>query len=199
MTHQPAAPDPSASLSGTSGSSGSAGPSSASGSAGPSSPEVRRRPEQPYVFLRRTVRMDGFAEIADRLPELVAWLAARDVPVGGAPFFRYNSLSLDGECEVEAGVPVADLPEPEGDVGVALLPAGDYAVLTHTGPPDLLPEAETALRAWAAAEGREWDMREVDGTERWGCRLELYRTDPRLHPDPADWQIDLAFRLADGV
>ncbi|MEU6484994.1 GyrI-like domain-containing protein [Streptomyces sp. NPDC046887] len=162
-----------------------------------SGPEVRSRPEQPYVFLRRTVRMDGFAAIADRLPELAAWLAARDVQADGAPFFRYNSLHLDGESEVEAGIPVAALPEPEGDVGVALLPAGRYAVVTHTGPPDLLPDTEAALRDWARAEGLDWDMREVDGVEHWGCRLEVLRTDPRAHPDPAHWQTDLAFRLAD--
>ncbi|MGA4802123.1 GyrI-like domain-containing protein [Streptomyces lavendulocolor] len=162
-------------------------------------PVLVDRAEQPYVFMRRSVTMDGFAEVADRLPELVGWLTGRGVAIAGAPFFRYNSLDMAGESEVEAGVPVAGgppLPEPEGDVGVAVLPAGRYATLTHVGHPDRLLEAAAALRAWAGERGLQWDMREVDGVERWGCRIESYRTDPRVEPDPSRWETELAFRLA---
>ncbi|MER7106415.1 GyrI-like domain-containing protein [Streptomyces sp. NPDC000229] len=161
-------------------------------------PVVVERAEQPYVFMRRSVRMDGFARIADRLPELVGWLAARGIEVADAPFFRFNTVDMAGESEVEAGVPVASPPpEPEGDIGVALLPAGRYATLTHVGHPDQLLAAAAALRKWADERGLEWDMREVDGVERWGCRIESYRTDPRVEPDPSRWETELAFRLAD--
>ncbi|QGV79108.1 GyrI-like domain-containing protein [Streptomyces ficellus] len=163
-------------------------------------PVVVERPEQPYVFMRRSVRMDGFGEIADRLPELVGWLGARDIELADAPFFRFVTVDMAGESEVEAGVPVAplpSLPEPEGDVGVALLPAGRYATLTHVGHPDRLFAAAAALREWADERGLAWDMREVDGVERWGCRIESYRTDPRVEPDPSRWETELAFRLAD--
>ncbi|MET9431878.1 GyrI-like domain-containing protein [Streptomyces sp. NPDC003036] len=162
------------------------------------SPVVEERPEQPYVFLRRSVTMDHFAEVADRLPELVGWLAARDIPRAGAPFFRYNTVAPDGgACEVEAGIPVASALEPEGDVGVALLPAGRYATLTRVGHPEGLLAAVGTLLEWAREQGLEWDMRVVDGVERWGCRIESYRTDPREEPDPAKWETELAFRLAD--
>ncbi|MFJ8588027.1 GyrI-like domain-containing protein [Streptomyces sp. NPDC093595] len=161
-------------------------------------PVVEERAEQPYVFMRRTVRMDGFAEVADRLPELVGWLAAREISLAGAPFFRYNSLDAAGESEVEAGIPVASPPpEPEGDIGVALLPAGRYATLLHHGHPDGLGDAAGTLLEWARGRGLAWDMREVDGVERWGCRIESYRTDPRVQPDPSQWETQLAFRLAD--
>ncbi|MFF8830671.1 GyrI-like domain-containing protein [Streptomyces sp. NPDC015131] len=163
-------------------------------------PVVVERAEQPYVFMRRSVRMDGFAEIADRLPELIGWLAARDLAIADAPFFRYVTVDMASESLVEAGVPVAASsapPEPEGDVGVALLPAGRYATLTHVGHPDRLLAAAQWLREWAGEKGLEWDMREVDGVERWGCRLESYRTDPRVEPDPSRWETELAFRLAD--
>ncbi|MEU9983913.1 GyrI-like domain-containing protein [Streptomyces sp. NPDC050856] len=162
-----------------------------------SEPVVVERPEQPYVFMRRSVRMDGFGEVADRLPELLGWLAARDIAVAGAPFFRFNTVDLGGVSEVEAGLPVLAPPRPEGDVGVAVLPAGRYATLTHIGHPDQLFGAITTLRKWADEQGLEWDMREVDGVERWGCRIETYRTDPRVQPDPARWETELAFRLAD--
>ena len=33
--------------------------------------------------------------------------------------------------------------------------------------------------------------------EAWGCRLEIYVTNPADQPDPATWQTQLAFKLAD--
>src|SRR5215831_15721980 len=33
--------------------------------------------------------------------------------------------------------------------------------------------------------------------ERWGCRLEIYHTDPAVEPDMNSWVTELAFRLAD--
>ena len=58
---------------------------------------------------------------------------------------------MEGESEVEAGMPVVSTPEPEGDIGIAVLPAGRYVTVTHVGHPDRLPGIITALREWAAA------------------------------------------------
>ncbi|MGI5402250.1 GyrI-like domain-containing protein [Streptomyces sp. CA-135486] len=158
-------------------------------------PTVVERREQPYAFIRGSVRMDAFAPIADRLPELIRWLAGRGVETAGAPFFRFNSIDMEGESEVEAGVPVVSMPEPEGDIGVAMLPAGRYVTVTHIGHPDQLPGVITAVREWAERQSLEWDMTVVDGVERWACRLESYLTDPREEPDMSKWEIELAFRL----
>lgn len=160
-------------------------------------PTIVERGEQPYAFIRGSVRMDTFASIADRLPELIRWLADRGAEFAGAPFFRFNSIDMEGELEVEAGVPVVSTPEPEGDIGVAVLPAGRYVTVTHVGHPDRLPGIITAVREWAERQSLEWDMTVVDGVERWACRLESYLTDPREEPDMSKWEIELAFRLAD--
>ncbi|MEE1751766.1 GyrI-like domain-containing protein [Streptomyces sp. SP18CS02] len=160
-------------------------------------PVVVERAEQPYVFMRRRVGADGFGELADLIPELAGWLDARGIGAAGAPFLRFNSVGTDGESEVEAGLPVASPPEPEGDVSVAVLPAGRYATVTHLGHPDGLLDAIKELRRWAAQRELEWDMRETDGVERWGCRIESYWTGPRSEPDPSRWETELAFRLAD--
>jgi effector-binding domain-containing protein len=161
-------------------------------------PTVVRRPEQTYVGVGRSVRMDAFGVIADRLPEIVGWLASHGTAPAGAPFFRFYAIDMDGESVVEAGVPVASPPEPEGDMVVGTLPAGRYATLMHVGHPDGLFGAITRLREWAAAEGLEWDLiTEANGVERWGCRIESYLTDPRVEPDPDKWEMELAFRLAD--
>jgi hypothetical protein len=36
-----------------------------------------------------------------------------------------------------------------------------------------------------------WD---ADGN-MWGCRLEIYKSDPRVVPDMNDWETELLFRL----
>lgn len=161
------------------------------------SPSIVTRGEQPYAYIRGSVRMDEFSVLADRLPELIGWLAGRGTPFAGAPFFRYDALDMDAESVVEAGVPVTEAPEPEGDIGVGVLPAGRYVTVTHLGHPDRLFDVVTELREWARREGLEWDMSEVNGVEHWACRLESYLTDPRVEPDPSKWEVELAFRLAD--
>ncbi|NUK65363.1 GyrI-like domain-containing protein [Streptomyces lunaelactis] len=160
-------------------------------------PAIVERDEQLYAFVRGSVRMDAFGVIGDRLPEVIGWLAGHGVELAGAPFFRFNAIDMDAESEVEAGVPVLSAPEPEGDIGIALLPRGRYVTVTHVGHPDGLFGVITELRQWAEREGLEGDMTVVDGVERWACRLESYLTDPRVEPDMNKWEIELAFRLAD--
>jgi len=160
-------------------------------------PAVVEREEQLYAFIRGSVRMDAFAPIADRLPELIGWLAGRGNALAGAPFFRFNTIDMEGESVVEAGAPVASTLEPEGDIGVAVLPAGRYVTVSHVGHPDQLFGVITELRQWAEREGLQWDMTVVDGVEHWACRTESYKTDPRVEPDMSKWEIELAFRLAD--
>ncbi|MFD3512686.1 GyrI-like domain-containing protein [Streptomyces sp. NPDC058657] len=160
-------------------------------------PLVVERDEQPYVAFRGRVRTDGFGEIADRIPELFAWLAARGTEPLGGPFSRYNLIAPEGEFEVEAGIPVALAPAPEGDVKAGVLPAGRYATVTHFGHPDQLFEVASALLAWGRAEGLAWDMTERADGEHWVGRLETYKTDPRVQPDPDKWETELAFRLVD--
>jgi hypothetical protein len=78
-----------------------------------------------------------------------------------------------------------------------VLPAGRYATLTHVGHPSELFGVTGALLDWAATQGLRWDMWPADGGERWGCRLEIFLTDPSQEPDMSKWETQLAFRLAD--
>ncbi|MEN8653939.1 GyrI-like domain-containing protein [Streptomyces sp. 21So2-11] len=163
-------------------------------------PTVIERGEQPYAAIRGQLTMESFGLIADRMPELFAWVAAHGTEPVGGPFFRYNVIGADGQLEVEAGVPVSTSPETEGDVLVGLLPAGRYVTVTHVEHPDQLVEVTERLLTWAAERDLEWDLvRTVDGGERWACRLEIFKTDLRVEPDPAKWEAEVAFRLADSL
>ncbi|NBE51800.1 GyrI-like domain-containing protein [Streptomyces boluensis] len=164
-------------------------------------PSIEERSEQPFVGVRGLVTWNTFGQLADRLPEIVGWLAERDIPLAGGPFFRYEVFrpdDLEAEFEVVAGVPVGErVRMPEGDLFAGTLPAGRYVTVSHVGHPDeLAGVASTALK-WAAAKGLDFDMRPSADGEVWGCRLESYHTDPRIEPDPHKWETELAFRLRD--
>jgi effector-binding domain-containing protein len=158
---------------------------------------IEERPAQPYVAIRRTITMQTFPEVADRLPEVFGWLAARGIVPAGPPFFRYLVIDMEHELDVEAGVPVVTPVDGEGEVLAGALPAGRYAVTTHVGHPDELIEVTGAFLDRAAADGLRWDATETDRGTRWGCRLELLHTDPAEEPDMNKWETQLAFRLAD--
>ena len=158
---------------------------------------IEEWPARPYVAIRRTITMQTFPEVADRLPEVFGWLAARGIAPGGAPFFRYLVIDMEHELDVEAGVPVATRVDGEGEVLAGVLPAGRYAVTTHVGHPDELIAVTGAFLDRAAADGLRWDATETDRGTRWGCRLEVLHTDPAEEPDMSKWETKLAFRLAD--
>jgi effector-binding domain-containing protein len=160
-------------------------------------PRLVTRPEQPYVGVRATVTLSTIGQVADRIGELIGWLAARGAAPAGAPFLRYWVIDMPGHLDVEAGVPIADPLDGESDLAVGALPAGRYATVIHHGHPDELVGATAGLLSWAAAHGLTWDAHdEPDGTA-WGCRLEVFMSNPMEQPDMTQWDTELVFKLAD--
>ncbi|MCG8925675.1 GyrI-like domain-containing protein [Lentzea sp. CC55] len=150
--------------------------------------DIETRAGQPCATVKATVTPETSAEIADRFPEVMRWLADRELPVTGAPFLRYLRVSTE-EFEVEAGIPaVAEVPG-DGEVFTATLPAGQYLIALHEGGPEGLAAVTDGLLAHAVRFDREGD--------RWGARLETHFTDPAVEPDPAKWATEVAIRLAD--
>jgi len=159
-------------------------------------PEITQRAAQSYAGISAWVTMADVGSIADRIPEIFGWLGARGIAPAGAPFFRYHVIDMDRQLLVEAGIPVASAVDDEGTIRGGTLPAGRFAVMTHTGAPETLMAATAALLEWAEAQGLSWDVTETDEGEKWGCRIESYLTDPAEQPDMTQWQTELAFRLA---
>jgi effector-binding domain-containing protein len=160
-------------------------------------PSIVERESQPYAAVRGVVTMSTFPTIADRIPEVFSWLAARGIAPAGSPFFRYLVIDMPGRIEVEACVPTADQVSGDGEIVAGVLPAGRFATVTHHGDYSGLVDATAELFAWAAERELKWDTADTPLGERWGCRLEVLETSPRFVPDPADWLTDLVFRLAD--
>ncbi|GAA1544418.1 GyrI-like domain-containing protein [Kribbella lupini] len=154
-------------------------------------PEIVERSEQPYVALRAKVRMDEIATFARRGGEVFGWLAARGITPVGDLFFKYDVVDMENGLVIEIGIPVEERHTGEGEIVTGVLPAGQYVSHTHHGHPDGLYQATGDLLAWAEKEGLEWD---ADG-DRWGARLEVYKSDPMEVPDMDQWETELLFRL----
>lgn len=161
-------------------------------------PVITARTAQPYVAIRRSVTMQTMDQIADRIPDVLAWVGERGIVPAGPPFLRYLVIDMARGLDVEAGVPV-DVPvEGDGSVIAGVLPGGRYVTLAQVGHPDALEQVTGDLLAWAARQGLVWDSEPTPEGERWGCRVEHYLTDPRDEPDMGRWTTELTFRLADG-
>ena len=165
-------------------------------SASATGPTVVDRAAQAYIGISGTVTMDDFTPVADRMPELFAHLEAEGVPPAGAPFIRYHCIDMERELLVEAGVPVAGPVPVTGDISAGELPAGRYAWSLYVGHPDGMVAASAELQDWAAREGLQFDCRPSPHGELWGCRTEMYHSDPRDAGIGA-MRIELAYRLVD--
>jgi effector-binding domain-containing protein len=160
-------------------------------------PEVVERQAQPYVAIRAHVTWQTIGVTLPGLhPQVFAWLDQRGVPPAGHPFWKYNVIDMDGEMEVEVGVPVPGTVDGDDRVLAGVLPAGRYATLRYTGHPDGLVGPTESLQEWAGQHNLTWDLAQTEDGERWAARLEIYETDPAVEPDMTKWTTQLAFRLS---
>src|SRR4029079_203651 len=141
-------------------------------------PTVVELSDQPYVGIVNYVSMDTLPAAADRLREVFDWIHARGIEMADAPFFKYNVIDMDGELEIEVGLPVPAPVEREGEIVAGTLPAGRYATVSHVGHPQELYRVTGDLLAWAEAQGLRFDREDSPSGEVWEGRLEVYHTDP---------------------
>ena len=143
--------------------------------------------------------MSTIPEIADRIPDVLAWLDRRAITPCGPPFLRYSVISMPDVLVVEAGFPVDALQALDADDAMlsGTLPAGRYAKVRHHGPPMGLAQATADLLAWGAHRNLRFDVQHLDDGEHWACRLEEYLTDPADDPTMQNWDTDLTIKLAD--
>jgi effector-binding domain-containing protein len=162
-------------------------------------PQLQARPAQHYVGIRMTVPMGGISGAVDQTyPELFAWLGANGIAPSGAPFIRYLVIDMDADLELDFGIPVAAPVTGSGRIQPGVVPEGRYVVLRHTGPYDGLIAANAALQDWAREHGVEFDAWDTDKGHAWRSRVEYYPTNPAEEPDPAKWEVDVAYLTVPG-
>ena len=155
---------------------------------------VELRAARPYAGIRMRVTMDGLSGAVDEaFPELFGWLAAQDVPAAGPPFIRYLVIDMAAELQIELAVPVSAEISGAERVQPGVLPAGRYVSLRHTGPYDGLIASNAALQQWAQQQGVVFDSWDSPAGSVWRGRAEHYLTNPATEPDPAKWEVDVAY------
>ena len=158
-------------------------------------PKIIERAAQPYVALRRIVKIPFGATVDATMPKLWQWIGEHHIEPVGPPFFKYNLIDMVSELEIEFGAPTASVPMADGEAVVGTLPAGRYATLTYHGHYDKLRDVNAVLIGWMKEEGLGFDMEPTNVGNRFACRLEIYPNDPREVPEPENWETVLAFKL----
>lgn len=160
-------------------------------------PKVDDRGEQPYMGIRTKIPMRAFPETIPRLiGEVFAWLGKQGVKPAGPPLMRYYVINMEGDMDVELGVPVASAAQGDGRVSAGALPAGRYASLVYTGVANGVA-GNKALLDWAAASGLALDRWDDPGGDAFRSRVEYFLDGPDDDPDPAKWKTEVAIKLAD--
>jgi effector-binding domain-containing protein len=144
--------------------------------------EIRELEPQVVAIKTATTDPAGLAGVIDKtFPALFGELASRGVEPIGAPIVRY--LKTGEEMEVELGVPIPSDTTPA--VKSTMLPGGPTAVYVYIGAYDGLPAAWEQFGQWVQRQGRE----------RSGPFWEVYVTDSRREPDPAQRLTELYMPL----
>lgn len=160
-------------------------------------PAIEHRAEQPYIGLKAIVTLETIPTVEQRIPDLLAWLAADGHEPAGAPFIRYDVIDMFRRLEIEAGVPVAAGVRAAGEFHSDVIPAGRYVTYTHTGHPDEHIPVISAIFDWATAQDLVFDTKPTPEGDWWGGRFSFIRAGSHGGPDTADLETEFAFRLAD--
>src|SRR5690349_19669446 len=100
-----------------------------------SKPAVYERTDEHYMGIRVQTPFKGMFTVIDKhlFKELRAWMEQEGVEPAGQPFFRYYVINMEGEMDVEVGIPVATALRGNGRVCPNVMPGGRYASLVYVG------------------------------------------------------------------
>lgn len=160
-------------------------------------PRIVTREAQPFAAIVLELTQPEIAGAAPPLiGDIIAWMDARGVEIGGAPFFNYVRFWPGGRMRMQVGMPAREPVTGDGAVEGGTLPGGRYVSVIHHGPYHELGKVHMALMDWAQAQGLELDGTVGEDGFAGATRLEIYHTDPDDEPDGLP-TTEVAFRLQD--
>lgn len=158
-------------------------------------PKINERPEVHYMGIRIQTPFRGmFKQIGLIQRELETWFKDNKIEQGHPRFLRYHVIDMQGEMDMEYGIPVdAPLPD-EGQVRAGIIPAGRYISLIYAGSG---LQGNKALLGYIQENNIPADRWESDKGDVFASRFEAYLTDPKVEPRKTKWDIELAIKLKD--
>jgi len=156
---------------------------------------VKENTEKPYAALRREVAQQ---DIPKKIPPLIEvlmnLLLKENIKPNGDCFFRYISCTIGGQMVVEAGIPVEKVDLKSEIIQFGSFPEGKYLSVIHKGDYKNLIDAHEYLENYAKSNNLTLDESKNDTGVVWGCRAEIYLTEPDLAPIE-DWKTEVLFLL----
>jgi effector-binding domain-containing protein len=160
-------------------------------------PRLEHRGRVYYLAVRERTPMGKLGEVTRKgLTEVFGWMRGKHMKASGAPFIRYLVIDMPRELDIDLCVPVAAPVRGSGRIHAGVLPAGEYATLTHTGAPAGLVQANGDLQAWAKQHGIRLESRGTPKGDAFQGRAEFYLTDPQEEPDPDRWRTEIVYLTA---
>lgn len=157
-------------------------------------PTLEHRPVQHFAGIRTLTTMPNLGSaIMENHDRIYRWLGENNIEPSGPPFIRYHVIDMQGDMDVELGVPVAKPIEGNGTVKSNTLPEGDYLVTLYTGPYEDLISVTGNFLKWAGENDVHFRKSPSDKGEVWESRLEYYIKDPGNETDPNKFETELAF------
>jgi effector-binding domain-containing protein len=149
--------------------------------------QVKEVPAQHVATVRRhttiaTIGDDigrGFAQLGEAIGR------SRSQMTGPPLLVMWDVIDQETGGDVELAFPVAAPFEPVGEVHCRELPATEVAWTVHRGPYGEVGPAYETVTGWVREHGHE-----IAGPPR-----EIYLSDPRQTPDPADYVTEVQFPI----
>ena len=159
-------------------------------------PAIVMREAQPYVAVRRAVKIPFSKDIDKAMGTLFSSVEAQKIQTVGPVIFKYNIVKMP-ELEIEFGILTDGVAVASGELVAGELPAGRYAQLTYLGSYNHLIKANAALIDWARSNGHAFDVREQADGDHFASRVEFYLNGPDDEPDPNKLETIVAIKLKD--
>jgi len=158
-------------------------------------PKIDERPEQQYMGIRTQTPFKGMFSVVTKLfKEINGWTKKQGIEPAGPPFLRYHVIDMEGDMDIEVGIPVKKPMSGDGRVCPGVLPGGRYASLIYIGNGYT---GNKTLIVWAKENGLAWDRWDDPKGDAFHSRYEAYLTDPKIEPRKTKWEVEVAIKLAD--
>ena len=159
------------------------------------SPKVEHKDTQFTIGIRKRIPSKT---IASAIPKLLKrtekFLSMKNIPISGSPFFRFHSINMGSEYDLEVGFLCKSKVGSEEEFVSNTFPDGNYATLKYAGK-NRGYQGNKALIEWARSNKYEMDRWDTDLGDTFACRYEIYLTDIDIEPDHKKWVKEVAIKL----
>jgi effector-binding domain-containing protein len=157
--------------------------------------KIEFQPEVHYMGIRRVLPFSGmFKQIDAMRKELETWFKANGVEASAAPFLRYHCIDMQGNMDMEFGIPVQSPLKGTETIKSGILPAGRYVSHIYTGGGY---QGNKVLIEHIKANNIPIDRWDTEQGDTFAARYEQYLTDPKIEKRKTKIEVLLAIKLKD--